>query len=81
MTEYSIAFLRVRGAKVSSALTQERLEVALWQNACLNFCTPYPQEGRVFTLIKNQKIQTLLQVGSGGRSMGEKFSNQRSVIR
>ena len=57
MKEYIIAFMNVQGAKVSSALTQMRLKVALWQNACLNFCTLYIHEGLIVILTKNRKVQ------------------------
>ena len=50
-----IPFIQIKGPKVSSALNTERLKVALWQNACLNFWAFYLNEEYTFTLTKSQK--------------------------
>ena len=60
--EYITAFMRVKGAKVSSALITERLQVALWQNACLNFCTLYPHERLMFILIKKHDNLSIIHI-------------------
>ena len=55
--EYMIAFIKVKSAKVSSALTQMRLQVARASNSCLNFCTLYFHEG--FNIYSNKKPQSV----------------------
>ena len=63
MKEYMISFIRVKGAKVSSALSAMRLEVALWQNACLNFCTLYSNEGLTCTSTETFTIPNGKEIG------------------
>ena len=76
MERIYVPFIRVWGAKVSSVLSTMRLEVALKQNSCLNFCAPYSNEGLIRTLTKKPqnpvpaKRATASRADGGGNQTG-----------